>query len=64
MTVLICTIYIIVVILPILSTSVVWRINVNAVNFFCIEVFKKLKSMIIISFYQRMPQIGIWCIAD
>ena len=62
--VLIGTIDIIVIVFPVTCAGIVWWVYVNAINLLGIEIFQKLKRMVIISFDQCMPKIRIRRIAD
>ena len=59
MTVSVRSIYIVIVVFPVLGTSIVRRINVYAVHLLCIEIFQKLQRMVIIRFNQGMPKAAV-----
>ena len=63
MAICIRSVYIIIIVFPVFSTSIIWRIDVNTIHFTCIQIFQKLQCMIIIRLNQGMPKITIWCIA-
>ena len=63
MAVFIVAIYIVVVIFPVSGTSVIGRVNINAIYFACVQVFQNLQSVVVICFDQGMPQSAIRCIA-
>ena len=57
MAVSIRAVHIVVIILPVLCTSIVWRINIDTIDLFCIKVFQQLKGMIIVRLNQSMPKV-------
>ena len=59
MAVSIRVVHIVVIILPVLCTSIVWRINIDTINLFCIKVFQQLKGMIIVRLNQSMPKVTV-----
>lgn len=52
----IIAVYIVVVVFPIAGACVVGRINIDTIYLARIEVRKKLKRMVIVSFYYFVPQ--------
>ena len=64
MAVAVCSIYIIVIVFPVLRSSVVGRIDIDAVHLSGIEILQKLQCMVIIRFNQCMPKVAVWRIAN
>ena len=54
MSITIIFIYKIIIIFPILGSSIIWRINVNYINLFFVGIIQNRKCMIIITFNQNI----------
>ena len=59
MTICILIIYIVIVVFPVFGTGIVWRIDIDTVHLFCIEIFQKLQRMVIVRLNQCMAKAAV-----
>ena len=59
MSVLVISIHVVVVVLPIPCTTIIGRVDVNAVHFSCVQVFQQLEGMVVVCLDQGMPKVAV-----